>query len=130
MVKVNRSKFLYKELINYYPEETVALAIKKNPAHAGIPLVAINNMAKKVINYETNKASAISFAAGISGGIAMASTMPADALQYFGFLIRTMQKLAFLYGFSDFNLDEDELSDDTMNRALVFLGVMRGVAGA
>lgn len=35
-IKVNRSKFLRKELIKYYSEEIVDLAIYKNPAYAGI----------------------------------------------------------------------------------------------
>ena len=83
-----------------------------------------------MINYETNKVSAISFAAGVPGGFAMLATVPADLAQYFGFMIRVMQKLAYLYGFEDFEITEDEVSYETMNQIMIFLGVMFGVQGA
>lgn len=130
VVKVNREKFLRKELIKYYPEGVVDLAIKKNPAYAGIEKERINEVSKQVINYETNKVSAISFAAGMPGGFAMIATVPADIVQYFAYMIRVMQKLAYLYGFEDFDLNEDTISDDTMNQIMIFLGVMFGVQGA
>lgn len=41
-----------------------------------------------------------------------------------------MQKLAYLYGFEDFELNEDAISDNTMNQIMIFLGVMFGVQGA
>lgn len=129
-IRVNRTKFLHKELIKYYPETTVQLAIKENPAYAGIERDRINEIARNVIKYETNKVSAISFAAGIPGGLAMAAAVPADIVQYFGFLIRAMQKLAYLYGFADFGLNEEEISDETLNQLVIFLGVMFGVQGA
>lgn len=129
-VKIERSEFLYKELIKYYPEEQVLKSISTNPASAEIPRERINTIANHVIDYETNKVSAISFAAGIPGGIAMAATIPMDAVQYFGFVLRVMQKLAYLYGFSEFHLDEKNISDETMNQLLIFLGVMFGVNGA
>lgn len=60
----------------------------------------------------------------------MAATIPADTAQYFGFILRIMQKLAYLYGFSEFELSEDNVSDATMNEVLLFLGVMFGVQEA
>lgn len=130
IVKVNRQKFLYKELIKYYSEDVVDLAIKKNPAYAGMEKEKINEVSKQVINYETNKVSAISFAAGMPGGFAMVATVPADIAQYFAYMIRVMQKLAYLYGFEDFELNEDAISDNAMNQIMIFLGVMFGVQGA
>lgn len=130
VVKVNREKFLRKELIKYYPEDVVDLAIKKNPAYAGIEKEKINEVSRQVINYETNKVSAISFAAGMPGGFSMVATIPADIVQYFAYMIRVMQKLAYLYGFEDFELNEDTISDDTMNQIMIFLGVMFSVQGA
>lgn len=129
-VKIDRAKFLTKELSPLFPKETVRKAIKLNPAQAGIPREAINTTAKQVINYETNKVSAISFVAGIPGGFAMAATIPADIAQYFGFMLRVLQKLAYLYGFPEFEFNEDEMADGTMNQMLIFLGVMFGVQGA
>ena len=130
IVKVNRQKFLYKELIKYYSEDVVDLAIKKNPAYAGMEKEIINEVSKQVINYETNKVSAISFAAGMPGGFAMVATVPADIAQYFAYMIRVMQKLSYLYGFEDFELNEEAISDNTMNQIMIFLGVMFGVQGA
>lgn len=130
IVRVNRGNFLRKELRKYYPEKVVRKAIKENPASAGVSRECVNTIARQVINYETNKVTALSFAAGIPGGFAMAATVPADITQYFAFMIRTMQKLAYLYGFGDFELNEDEVSDDTMNQIMIFLGVMFGVQGA
>jgi len=130
VVRVNREKFLRKELIKYYPEKVVNQAIKENPASARVSRECVNTIAKQVINYETNKVSALSFMTGIPGGFAMAATVLTDIVQYFGFMIRAMQKLAYLYGFGDFELNEDEVSDDTMNQIMVFLGVMFGVQGA
>ena len=130
LVKVERAKFLKKELIGHYSEDVIDKAIEKNPACAGIEREKINEIAKQVINYETNKVSALSFAAGIPGGFAMAATIPADLVQYFGFTLRIMQKLAYLYGFDEFELNEDEISDEIMNQVMVFLGVMFGVQGA
>ena len=129
-VKVQRSESLYKELIKYYSEEQVLKAIKDNPASAGILRSKITEIADQMIDYETNKVSAISFAAGLPGGAAMAATIPADVAQYFGFMLRVMQKLAYLYGFSDFELNGENISDETMNQLLIFLGVMFGVNGA
>ena len=129
-VRIDRVEFLRKELIKYYPERIVNLAIAKNPAYAGIEQDKINGIAKQVINFETNKVSAISFAAGMPGGFAMAVTVPADITQYFCSIIRVMQKLAYLYGFEEFEFNESEVSDDTLNQVMIFLGVMYGVQGA
>lgn len=129
-VKINRSKFLRKELLIHFSEDVVGKAIDKNPAYAGIGKDNIERIAKRVILYETNKVSAISFAAGLPGGYAMIATVPADLTQYFAFILRVMQKLAYLYGFGEFELREDSINDNTMNELLIFVGVMFGVQEA
>lgn len=129
-VKIDREKFLRKELMKYYPEEVVKLAIKKNPAYAGIERWPVGKIAEQVIDYETNKVAAISAAAGLPGGVAMLAMVPADMTQYFGFLLRVMRQLAYLYGFEDFDFDENHVSAETMNTLLICLGVMYGVQGA
>lgn len=129
-VKINREKFLRKELFGYFSDETIKKAIAYNPGYAGISKEFISTIAKKVIEYETNKVSALSFAAGLPGGAAMFATIPADTAQYFGFMLRVLQKIAYLYGFEEFDLDEENIKDDTMNQLLIFLGVMLGVQGA
>ena len=78
LVKINREKFLRKELIKYFPEDIVNLSIEKNPAFAGVERERVNKIATHIINFESNKVTAISAAAGIPGGAAMAATIPAD----------------------------------------------------
>lgn len=130
LVKINREKFLRRELLGKFTDVEIDLALKYNPAYAGIERDTIDKLAKKVINFETNKVSAISFAAGLPGGWAMAATIPADVTQYFAFVLRIMQELAYLYGFEQFELDGDDVNSETMNQVMLFMGVMFGVQGA
>jgi disulfide oxidoreductase YuzD len=127
--RVDRAAFLQKELSRYYPEETVKTAIEHNPAYAGIDKDSISKIADQVIQYETNKVSGISFAAGLPGGLAMAATIPADALQFFAFTVRAIQEIAYLYGFDEFDFEEEELSSYAMDQILIFLGAMYGIQG-
>ena len=129
VAKVGRAEFLHKELIRYYPEETVKTAIEYNPAYAGIDKQRINRIANQVIQRETNKVSGISFAAGLPGGFAMAATIPADIVQYFAFTIRAIQEIAYLYGFDEFDFEDEELDSYAMDQILIFLGAMYGVQG-
>ena len=130
VVRVNREEFLTKELKVYYPKELFSDAVIHSPAYAGIPLSFIDKTAKHIINYETNKVSALSFAAGLPGGLAMLGTVSADITQYFVFMLRVLQKLAYLYSYPDFELKEEKLSDETLNSLIVFIGVMVGAQGA
>ena len=130
MVHIDREKFLYKELIKYYQKEQVEIAIQNNPAYAGIPVSVISRIAKHCINYETNKVSSISFAAGLPGGFAMAGTIPADVAQYFGHVLRILQKLVYLYGWEELIGDDGSFDDETTNMLTLFVGVMFGVNGA
>lgn len=129
-MRVDRSQFLKKELIKYFPKEVVEKAVDKNPAFAGIEREKINEIATEVINFETNKVSALSFAAGLPGGFTVAATIPADIAQYFGHIALVLQKLAYLYGFDELQLNETDISDDTLNELMIFMGVMFGVQGA
>ena len=43
-VKINREKFLRKELIKYYAEDIVNEAIKYNPAKAGVSKKTVNKL--------------------------------------------------------------------------------------
>lgn len=129
-VKVNRIKFLQKELIKYYPQEVVDEAIKNNPAKAGVSKTIVNKISQQVINYETTKVTGISFAASLPGGAVAIGAAAADITSYFAFILRTVQELAYLYGFEQFDLNEDEMDSETMNFLLLFIGVMFGVQGA
>ena len=62
----------------------------------------------------------------------MAATIPADIVQYYGYTLRTTQKLLYLYGFPEIDNDENglQLDTETLNTIILCLGVMNGVAGA
>lgn len=129
-VKIDRAKFLRKELIKYCNENMVAEAIETNPAKAGVAKDVVNKISKQVINYETTKVTGISIVASLPGGAAAAGAAAADITSYFAFILRTVQELAYLYGFEQFDLNDDEVDAETMNVVLLFVGVMFGVQGA
>ena len=83
-----------------------------------------------MINYEATKVTTLSVAASIPGGAAAIGAAAADITSYFAFILRTVQELAYLYGFEQFNLNEDDVDSETMNYLLIFMGVMFGVQGA
>lgn len=131
-VHVTRDSFLHKELFKNHPNEVIEDAISRTPALAGIPSDEIDKIADEVIKFERNCVSGISAALGMPGGAAMAATIPADAVQYYGYTLRAIQKLLYLYGFPEIDSDGEGISLDseTVNRIIICLGVMNGVAGA
>lgn len=131
-VHISRDKFLRKELFKNYPPEVVDDAVARTPALAGIPAEEISKIADEVINFERVCVSGISTALGMPGGAAMAATIPADLAQYYGYTLRAIQKLLYLYGFPEIDSDEEgvSLDSETVNRIIICLGVMNGVAGA
>ncbi len=131
-VHVTRESFLRKELFKNHPADVVDDAIARTPALAGIPEEEIDKIADEVIKFERNCVSGISAALGLPGGVAMAATIPADVVQYYGYTLRAIQKLLYLYGFPEIDTDEEGimLDSETINRIVVCLGVMNGVAGA
>ena len=61
----------------------------------------------------------------------MAATIPADIVQYYGYMLRAAQKLMYLYGFPEISNNEGAgLDTETVNILTICLGVMYGVAGA
>ncbi len=129
---VNREKFLRKEFQTKFPPKVIDEAIASNPLHAGIPGKAVDQIADEVIKYERNCVSGISAALGMPGGVAMVATIPVDITQYYGYMLRATQKLMYLYGFPQIDLEEREqkFDSETMNILIICLGVMYGVAGA
>ena len=107
-------------------------AIAKTPVAAKIPAEDIDKIADAVIQYERYFVSGISTALGAPGGAAMVATIPADIIQYYGYMLRAAQKLMYLYGFPQIVSEDDETQIDsaTMNLLVVAMGVMFGVAGA
>ena len=131
-IHVNRASFLKKEFFKNHPQEVIDDAIARTPALAGIPKTEVDKIADDVIAFERVCVSGISAALGVPGGWAMAATIPADILQYYGYTLRATQKLLYLYGWPDLKVDEDGicLDSETVNAILLCLGIMNGVAGA
>lgn len=130
-IKVNRADFLQRELMKNYSPEVIESAITHNPAYAQIPVFEIDKIADEVIKFERNCVSGISAALGAPGGIAMVATIPADLVQYYGYMLRAAQKLMYLYGFPEINTTEKEhkFDSETINLLIICLGVMYGVQG-
>ena len=129
-VKIDRDRFLQRELNKYCTYEVVEQAIQSTPQNAGVAPAIIERIAKSCINYESIKVTAISTATGIPGGLAMIGTIPADVLQYMGHLLRVMQKIIYLYGWESLLDNNNEMDDETKNILIVLFGVMFGVQSA
>lgn len=130
IVRIDRETFLKKELTGHYHADVIEKAIQHNPAYAGIEKEKIDAIAKEVIKFETAKVTGISVAAGLPGGWAMAATIPADIAQFYTYILRVLQKLAYLYGFPSFDFDETTMNDEILSEVMMFMGVMFGVKGA
>ncbi len=131
LVRIDREPFLRAALEKHFPKKVVEQAITESPAAAGITADQLNSIAYDSINYETTKVTALSFAAGLPGGIAMAGTIPADLTQQMAHMLRIMQKLAYLYGWPSLMDEENSTIDDGMvNNLIIFSGIMFGVEGA
>ena len=130
-VHIDREEFLRKQFMKNYANDVIQDAVKFNPAHAGITVEEIDNIADQVIQYERNCVSGISLALGAPGGVAMVATLPTDIAQYYGYMLRAIQKLLYLYGFPEINVEDGvNIDDETMNLITLCLGVMYGVEGS
>lgn len=130
VVKINRGDFLRSEIKKRFPEIDADFAVETTPAETGIAPEDLDRMAIDVIDLETKKCAGLSFLAGISGGLAMVGTVPADLAQYFAHVMRIEQKLAYIYGWQTFLNEEDEVDDETVMKLVVLMGVMMQVGGA
>ena len=127
-VKVSRDKFLAET----FATEDVVLqdVLNFGPIKAGISQDKLALISNKLILKRTSQSSAASFLAGIPGGLAMAATIPADVMQFFGMALRLAQELSYLYGAEDLwqngTIDEEKIR----NQLIMYCGVMFGVSGA
>ncbi|MGN0544570.1 MAG: SHOCT domain-containing protein [Acutalibacteraceae bacterium] len=127
-VKVDRNKFLEE----MFSSENVNLQdiLSFGPIEAGVSREKLSQLSGKLIIKRTSQSSIVSFAAGIPGGLAMAATIPADVLQFFGMALRLAQELSYLYGAQDLWHD-GEIDDERIKSQLImYCGVMFGVSGA
>lgn len=127
-VKVNRNKFLAEQ----FSSSTVNIddIIKLGPVQAGVTEEEIVNTASKLIIKRTGQSSIASFVTGIPGGLAMAATIPADILQFFGMALRLAQELSYLYGAQDLWVDGKVDDERVKSQLILYCGVMFGVSGA
>lgn len=123
--KIDRNLFLTKQLRGIVSLAQLADALENGTINAGISIDILNKLADGAIKLETTKATALSAAAGIPGGFAMIGTIPADLAQFYAHVFRVAQKLAYIYGYKEIDLD-----DATQNVLMIFLGVMFGVNAA
>jgi predicted RNA-binding Zn-ribbon protein involved in translation (DUF1610 family) len=130
LVHIDRKEFLTKNLGKLCTPEQLQKAIVEGTLHAGISTAILDSLANAVINAETIKVTAISTAAGIPGGLVMAATIPADLTQFYGFVIRIAQELAYIYGWDELFTDSSELDIETESQLILFIGVMFGVEAA
>ncbi len=127
-VKVNRDKFLTELFADKVSNLEELLNI--GPIQAGCTKESLWQIANKQILIRTSESSAASFLAGLPGGWAMAATIPADVLQFFGMTLRLAQELSYIYGATD--LWENGKVDDekVRNQLIMYCGAMFGVSGA
>ena len=127
-VKVDRNKFLAEVFSSKV--DLLESIINNGPVEATISREEINHIANKLIIKRTSQSSIASFAAGIPGGLAMAATIPADILQFFGMSLRLAQELSYLYGTADLWKNGQVDDEKVKNQLILYCGVMFGVSGA
>ena len=125
---VNRADYITEALGRKYAPLIVHAAVETTPKKAGLTDRQIEKIAKKSMGRDGRRTTALSFAAGIPGGVAGAVTIPADLVQFYGYLIRAIQKLTYLYGWRDLIRIEANKPDlAASNGLIIMLGVMAGV---
>lgn len=127
-VKVNRDKFLAETFAT--EEVTLQEILDIGPVKAGVTRDKLSLIAHKLVLKRTSQSSIASFVAGIPGGLAMAATIPADIMQFFGMALRLAQELSYLYGAEDLWKDGKIDEEEIQSRLIMYCGVMFGVSGA
>ena len=130
-VRIDRAQFLRAELHKrgIAPDE-LDRAISQTPIEAGLSPRLIDDIALASIKFETRKSSAMSFAAGMPGGLAMLATVPTDITQFYVHALRIAQKLTYVYGWQSLLQETQDIDDETLGKLSALLGVMMGVGMA
>ena len=127
-VKVSRHAFLENAFAKL-PYDTDRI-LAEGPVNAGVSREELKKLATKLIFTRTSESSIASFIAGIPGGLAMAATIPADILQFFGISLRLAQEISYLYGADDLWKDGHLDEERVRNQLLLYCGVMFGLSSA
>lgn len=128
-IKVNRESFLREQFQDVSPER-LQLIIEKGPVEAKCSRSDLRKIAHKLINKKTLFSTSASFVAGLPGGFAMAATIPADMLQFYGVTLSLAQEIAYLYGEGDLWSGDTPDSEKVTNQLILYCGVMLGSSGA
>lgn len=128
-VKVNRDSFLM-SVFQKKNQELKENILALGPIEAGIDRDELMKLARSLVVDRTMKSTAMSFAAGLPGGLALAATIPADTIQYFGMALRLAQEIAYLYGEDDLWSEGNLKEEKVMNTLIIYCGVMFGAGGA
>lgn len=128
-IKVNRDAFLREQFKNATPE-LMQIIIEKGPVEAEFSRDELRKIANILIKKRTVLTTGASFAAGIPGGFAMAATIPADMLQFYGVALGLAQEISYLYGEGDLWSDNMLDNEKVTNQLILYCGVMLGATGA
>lgn len=123
-VRVDREKFLRKELKGKVADNIIEKAIADGTKSAGVPVELIEKLAKNAINSKSLLTVTASFVSGLPGGlIGLLGGSSADVIQYYANFFNLAQKLMYLYGYSDIS----ELDSSQEEIMIVVMGVASGV---
>lgn len=128
-VKIDRNSFL-KYFFADQKEADISDIIAYGPVAAGCSKQLLKKISDRLIMERTSESSMLSFAAGIPGGFAMAATIPADMLQFFGMALRLAQELSYIYGAEDLWINGQVDDDKIQSQLILYVGTMFGVSGA
>lgn len=123
-MRINRAEFLETQLKAKYMQEAVNNAVASSPVKAGIPLEELDQLATTCIATEADKADKISKDRSIPESVAIITT--------YGFMLRTVQELLYLFGFPDLGLSKESETIDAgvQNILILCIGVIYGIEGA
>lgn len=127
-VRVERDSFLKAT----FADENLEIQdiLDYGPIEANCSQERLKCIAENLILKRTSESSIASFLTGLPGGLAMAATIPADVLQFFGMILRLAQELSYLYGAQDL-WENGQVDDERVKSQLImYCGVMFGISGA
>lgn len=125
-VVVKRDAFLYSQLSKQLTWTALHEIVKDPVEVRKVDLNLRIKLAKSSIKLHTMKVSLISFGLGLPGIAFAPAAIPVDFAQYYFHVLVLIQKLAYLMGWPDFEIDQNDLDDETMSKLIVFIGVMFG----
>jgi len=123
-LKINREEFFRRS----FPKEDTERLIEIGPA-SYFGQAELEKRAAQLIQNATLRSSAMSFAAGIPGGLAIAATIPADTTQFYAVALRLAQELGYLYGREELWSNQEIATKKGRETLILYLGAMLGVSG-